>query len=83
MELNHLDQKQFYSHLYGKSFYIKCPDDENYYRTVFIKHNVFTNAPQVMTSNAVYGTPPEGMSEMNPMMYSRLQRQAFLSPPPF
>ena len=80
--INHLD-KQFYSHLYGKSFFIRCPDDENYSRTCFIKHNIFTNAPQVMTSNAVYGTPPDGITEMSQIMYSRLQRQAFLSPPPF
>jgi hypothetical protein len=83
MELSSLDQKQFYSHLYNKSFYIKCPDDPNYYRTVYIKHNIFTNNPQVLTSNAVFGSPPEGMNEMNPMMYSRLQRQSFLSPPPY
>ena len=83
MQPFNLLDKQFYNHLYGKSFFIRCPDDANYYRTCFIKHNIFTNAPQVMTSNAVYGTPPDGMTEMNPMMYSRLQRQAFLSPPPF
>ncbi len=80
--INHLD-KQFYSHLYGKSFFIRCPDDENYYRTCFIKHNIFTNAPQVMTSNPLPMPPTQGLKEMNPMMYSRLQRQAFLSPPPF
>jgi hypothetical protein len=43
MELTDLDHKNFNSHV-GKTFYILCPDDNNYYRTVHIKRNPFTNS---------------------------------------
>ena len=78
-----LDQKQFYKFLLNKSFYILCPDDENYYRTLYCKWNIFTNSPQILTSNPIYGNPPTNIEPMSPMMYSRIKRSVFNSPPPF
>ena len=60
--------------LVGQTFYSRCPDDSRYYKTIYIRFNPFTNALQPMISNAIYGTPPDGMEEINPLLLSRLTR---------
>ena len=58
----------------GQVYYSKCPDDSRYYKTILIKHNPFTNALQPLMSNPIFGEPPDGMSEISPLMLSRLSR---------
>ena len=38
----------------GEVYGVKCPDDERYYRTAFVKVNPFTQQSQVMLSNLVW-----------------------------
>ena len=73
MELTDLDHKNFNSHV-GKTFYTLCPDDNKYFRTIFIKRNPWTQNLQPLISNPVYGTPPPGMDAISPLMLSRLNR---------
>ena len=49
----------------GEVYGIKCPDDERYYRTAFVKVNPFTQQPQVMMSNPQYGILPDGIREIS------------------
>lgn len=60
----------------GKVYYSICPDDNRYYKTIFIKHNPFTNALQPLMSNKIFGTPPAEMDEISPLMLQRLMRVA-------
>ena len=60
----------------GQVYFHRCPDNPNYYKTILIKHNPFTNALQPLMSNAIYGEPPDGMPEISPLMLSRLTRLA-------
>ena len=60
--------------LVGQTFYIKCPDDSRYYKTIFIRFNPFTNAMQPMMSNKIYGEPPDTMEPINPLILQRLLR---------
>lgn len=73
MELTDLDHKNFNSHV-GKTFYILCPDNNNYFRTIFVKRNPFTQNLQPLVSNPVYGVPPDGMPAIHPLMLQRLTR---------
>jgi len=72
---NKLAAKQSYGQsLIGQTFYIKCPDDSRYYKTIYIRFNPFTNAMQPMMSNKVYGEPPDTMEPINPLILQRLLR---------
>jgi hypothetical protein len=74
MELSLIDQKAFNSHI-GKTYYIKCPDNDLYYRTIYIRLNPFTNALTPMVSNPVYGNPEGlGIPAIHPLMLQRLSR---------
>ena len=48
----------------GEVVAVRCPDNENYYRTVLIKENPFSKGHQALISNAVYGGTPFGMEEV-------------------
>jgi len=67
-------QQKWGKSLAGQTFYSICPDNDKYYKTIFIRFNPFTNAMQPMMSNAIYGTPPDGMEEINPLVLQRLMR---------
>ena len=58
----------------GQTYYSICPDDDRYYRTIYIRHNPFTNALEPKISNAVMGTPPDGINPISPLMLQRLMR---------
>ena len=73
MELTDLDHKNFNSAV-GKTFYVLCPDDNKYFRTVFVKRNPFTNALQPLVSNPIFGSVPDGIPAMHPLMLQRLSR---------
>ena len=67
-------QRKMGSSLAGQTFYSICPDNEKYYRTIYIRFNPFTNAMQPMISNPVYGIPPEGMQPINKTMLANMMR---------
>ncbi len=67
-------QKKLGKSLAGQVFYNICDDNSDYYRTIFIRFNPFTNAMQPMVSNPIYGTPPDGMEPVNKMMLARMMR---------
>ena len=48
----------------GEVVAIRCPDNEDYYRTILIKENPFSKGHQALISNAVYGNTPFGMEEV-------------------
>jgi len=43
-----------------------CPDNENYYRTILIKTNIFTQERQSLLSNPVWGVIPDGVAQITP-----------------
>ena len=67
-------QKKLGKSLAGQVFYNICDDNSDYYRTIFIRFNPFTNAMQPMVSNPIYGIPPDGMEPVNKMMLARMMR---------
>ena len=58
--------------LIGKEFYVKCPDDSRYFRTVYLKRNPMTGNMQTQMSNPVYGEPPDGIPELPELMKTKL-----------
>ena len=58
--------------LIGKEFYVRCPDNSKYFRTVYIKRNPITGLINRMMSNPVYGEPPDGIPEMSPKLLTQL-----------
>jgi hypothetical protein len=73
MERTQLDNQRWNS-MIGKTFYALCPDNEKYYRSIYVRHNPFSNHLQPMISNPVYGVPPEGLEPISPLMLNRLMR---------
>lgn len=73
MERTNQDIKQWNSNI-GKTYYVLCPNDERYFRSIYIRHNPFTNALQPMISNPVMGTPPPELEPISPLMLNRLTR---------
>ena len=74
MNISKTDYNMMYSGMIGKLFYHICEDNKNYYRTIRLQHNPFTNALVPQVSNAVYGVPPEGIDPISPHLLSRLLR---------
>ena len=70
-ERTQIQAKQWNSQI-GKIYFHRCEDNPKYFRSIRIAHNPFTNALQPQVSNPVYGEPPEGLTELPPMMRSRL-----------
>jgi hypothetical protein len=60
--------------LRGKTFYVICPDNNKYYRTIYVRYNAFTNALIPMISNPVYGIPPDGLEPIAPTAISYLMK---------
>ena len=56
----------------GREFYVICPDNPNYFRTVFFKRNPFTGNLDTKMTNIIYGVPPNGIDEMPANLLSRL-----------
>ena len=49
----------------GTVYSVRCRDNEDWYRTVLIRKNEYSNSYQALITNAVYGTPPFGMEEVS------------------
>jgi len=49
----------------GQMYFMKCPDNPKFIRTVFLKYNPYTNNPQALVSNPVYAEAPEGATEVS------------------
>lgn len=73
MERTNLEHKNWNS-LVGKTYYSRCPDDERYFRSIYVRHNPFTNSLQPMISNPIAGEPPAELEEIPPLMLNRLMR---------
>ena len=56
----------------GKIYFVMCPDDSRYYRTVRIHRNPLTGNNQTQLSNPVMGVPPDGMKEIPGLMRNKL-----------
>lgn len=66
------DLQQISNGMIGKVFYKVCDDNNNYYRTVRLHFNPFSNSIQKQVSNPVYGVPPDGIPALPPMLLSRI-----------
>ena len=60
--------------LNGRTFYQICPNNDKFYKTIFVKLNQFTGALQPYISEAIEGTPPDGMEPIQPVMLQKLLR---------
>ena len=69
-----LDIKALNKEYMNNAFFVVCEDNPKYYKTVFMRWNIFTKSIQPCISNAVYGIPPDGMKEINPRLLAQLQR---------
>ena len=49
----------------GTVYAVRCRDNEDWYRTVLIRKNDYSNSYQALITNAVYGTTPFGMEEVS------------------
>ena len=81
MERTIQDLQRWNGGMIGKIYYQLCPDYNRYFRTIRIHHNPWTNALQPQISNAVFGTPPEELEAINPLMLTRLMRMSMSSAP--
>ena len=64
MERTLIDVKQQNSEI-GKIYYHRCPDDNNYFRSIRLHFNPWVNAITPQISNPIYGEPPEGLEEIS------------------
>ena len=63
--------------LEGNTYYFKCPNDNRYYKTIYIKRNPFSpNHLQPMISNEIYGEPPSSMQPISPLYVHSLLRMS-------
>ena len=58
----------------NKIYFHRCPDDSNYFRTIRIQKNPFTNALSPQISNPVAGEPTPEMDEISIHTLRRLMR---------
>ena len=56
----------------GEIYWVRCPDDSRYFRTVRIHRNPLTGNNQTQLSNPVMGVPPDGMKEIPALMRNKL-----------
>ena len=65
-------QDQNWSKFVGKIYYVICPDDNRYFRSIRIAHNTWTNGIKPQISNPIMGIPPEEMEPIPELMLTRL-----------
>tara|TARA_B100000073_G_scaffold14427_1_gene11799 strand:- start:122 stop:349 length:228 start_codon:yes stop_codon:yes gene_type:complete len=58
----------------GKIYYSKCPDNPDYFRSVRLQFNPYTQSYRPQISNPVNGVPPEGLEEISPVLLQRLMK---------
>ena len=58
----------------GSIFFSYCPDNRDWYRTIRIQQNPFTNALSPQISNPVAGEPTPEMNEISIHALRRLMR---------
>jgi len=67
------DMRKFNPHL-NQIYYEMNPKNKDEYRSVRIHINPFTNHPQAQRSNWIYGTPPDNLKALPPLLNSRINR---------
>ena len=57
----------------GRLYYVTCPDDSRYYRSVYIKANPLSSsrAVQALVSNPVMGVPPAELQQISSAQLTR------------
>ena len=58
----------------NKIYWVKCPDQPDWYRSVRIHKNPFTGHHQTQLSNPAPMPPPPDMPEIPPLMRTKLMR---------
>jgi len=77
-ELSVMDIKNFNS-MVGKTYYLLCPDNPDFYRSIYIRYNIFTKSLQPFISNPVPSPPPPELEPISPLQVSRLMRSQLQS----
>lgn len=67
----HKDNNKINS-LIGQVYHIICPDDNNWYKTVYFKMNPMTMTPQSFLSNKINGIPPSNIPPLPKNLYNRV-----------
>ena len=66
---------------HGKVYYSKCPDNPEYFRSIRLSFNPYTQGYTPQISNPVCGVPPEGLEEISPVLLQRLMKVPQNTPP--
>ena len=67
------NMRKFNPHL-NQIYFEMNPKNKDEDRSVRIHINPFTNHPQAQRSNWIYGTPPENLKALPPLLNSRINR---------
>ena len=59
----------------GEVYAVRTPDNDNYYRTVYLKKVDATGGVQMLISNPSYGIPPDGVDEISPEQALKQMRE--------
>ena len=78
MERTIQDVKQVNGEI-GKIYYFRCPDNNNYFRSIRMHFNPWVNAITPQISNPVFGEPPEGLEEISALRLQTLLRHQMSS----
>ena len=65
------DIQNMNSGLLGKLYYVRCKDDERYFKSIRFNYNGVSNSITKQVSNPVYGEPPDTIEEMPEHMMKR------------
>ena len=63
----------------GKIYYYRCPDNNNYFRSIRLHFNPWVNAITPQISNPIYGEPPEGLEEISTLRLQTLMKHQMSS----
>ena len=59
----------------NKVYFVRTPDNNDYYRTVYLKVNPFTSNIDTLISNPIFGSDPVGMQEVSPEQVMKRVRE--------
>jgi len=65
----------------GKVYYSKCPDNPEYFRSIRLSFNPFTQSYRPQISNPMCGVPPDGLEEISPVLLTSLLKVPQNTPP--
>ena len=59
----------------GEVVAVRCPDNDYFYRTCYLKRNPFSGQLQKHVSNPVMGSTPDGMREVSAELFLKQFRE--------